>query len=164
MQLKLMSTADCQAILDFETKNKTYFEQSAPPRPKAYFNHNDLHKIIQGLVKEQTAGQCLFYLAYQNNKIIARINLINIKHQSAELGYRVAKNQTGQGLATKLTANLINLAKTHNLKTLTAHTTTTNIASIRVLEKNNFKHTKTTKNATILNGQSLDFTHYTRDI
>ncbi|PCI86744.1 MAG: hypothetical protein COB24_08295 [Hyphomicrobiales bacterium] len=164
MQLKLISTADCQAILNFETKNKTYFEQFAPPRPSGYFNHDSLHKIIEGLVEEQKSSECFLYLVYEDDTIIGRVNLSNIKHQTAELGYRFAKNKTGQGLATKMTAKLIKLAKTHGLTNLTAYTTTINIASIRVLEKNGFKHIRINKNAETLNGQSLDFTHYARDI
>lgn len=164
MQLKLLSTDDCQALLKFETQNKTYFEQFAPPRSAGYFNHNNLLKIIEGLVAEQNSGECFFYLVYEDDTITGRVNLSNIKHQTAELGYRIAKDKTGQGLATKMTAQLIKRAKTHGLTNLTAYTTTINIASIRVLQKNDFKHIRIDKNAETLNGKSLDFTHFARDL
>ena len=165
MQLKLMSTDDCQAILEFETRNKTYFEQYVPPRPKAYFNFQSLHKIIKGLIKEQNANQCFLYLAYQDNKLIGRANLVNINKTTAELGYRLCQSVTGQGLATQIIASLLKIAKaTHQLTHIKAHTTTNNIASIRILEKNGFKHIKIEKDAATLNSKSLNFTYFTLDI
>lgn len=165
MQLKLLSPDDCQALLEFETQNKAHFEANVPPRPDGYFTHDSLLKIIKTLCQEQANGECFLYLIYQNNKLIARANLVNIQNQSAELGYRLAKQATGQGQATKIVANLIKRAKTtHALTQINAHTTTNNPASIRVLEKNNFKHLKFQKNAAKLNGKSLDFTYFTLNL
>lgn len=165
MQLKLLSINDTQALLEFETNNKTYFEQYVPPRPVGYFEFQSLHKIIADLSKEQTAGDCFLYLAYQDNKIIGRANLVNINQGTAELGYRLCQTATGQGQTTKIIASLIKIAKTsHHLSQINAHTTTNNIGSIRVLEKNNFKHINIQKNAATLNGKSLSFTYYMLNI
>ncbi|MGL1919473.1 MAG: GNAT family N-acetyltransferase [Hyphomicrobiales bacterium] len=165
MQFKLMSVEDCHSIVEFETINKTYFEQSVPPRPDGYFAAESLRKIIEPIIEEQNHGECYLYLVYKDNKIVARANLVDIKNQTAELGYRICQSQTGKGLATKVVAELFEIAKTnHQLTRINAHTTLDNPASARVLEKNGFKHLKIVKNAATLNGKNLDFTYYTKDI
>lgn len=161
MQLKLLSTDDCQALLAFETQNKTYFEASVPPRANTYFNFEELHKIIEGITKEQAAGECFLYLVFEDNKLIGRANLVNVNNGNAELGYRLAKNSAGKGKATKMIEALVKIAKTqHQLTSINAHTTVDNIGSIRVLEKTGFKHIKIVKNAAKLNGKNLDFTYF----
>lgn len=161
MPLKLLSTADCQAVLEFETQNKSYFEQSVPPRADDYFNFDGLYKITESLVKEQKAGQCFLYLLFEADKVIARANLINICDDSSEIGYRLCQSATGQGLATKIVAELLKIAKTnHGIQHIKAHTTTNNPASRRVLEKNGFEHIRIALNATTLNDKPIGFTYY----
>uniref|UniRef100_A0A2A4YYF0 N-acetyltransferase domain-containing protein n=1 Tax=OCS116 cluster bacterium TaxID=2030921 RepID=A0A2A4YYF0_9PROT len=76
-----------------------------------------------------------------------------------------SQSVTGQGLATQIIASLLKIAKaTHQLTHIKAHTTTNNIASIRMLEKNGFKHIKIEKDAATLNSKSLNFTYFTLDI
>lgn len=161
MQLKLLSTDQTKSVLEFEAKNKDYFELYVPPRPNEYFTQSSLHNIIKSLCKEQDRGECYLYLAYNNDQLIGRANLVNIQDGTAELGYRLCQTATGQGHATQIVANLIKIAKSQlSLSLIKAHTTTDNLASIRVLEKNNFKHIKTKQNAATLNGKSLNFTYF----
>lgn len=161
MQLKLLSPTDCQALLDFETQNKAYFEQYAPAREPEFYTFSGLYKILEKLEQEQQATGPFPYLIYENDQVIGRISLFNVKNNVAEFGYKIAEHKNGKGIATAMAAEVIELAKIHhNLAGLTAYTTTTNLSSIRVLEKNNFKHTHIVKNAENLNGKTLDFTHY----
>ena len=161
MQLKLLSINDTAALRDFETKNKAFFEQLVPPRNVSYFTFDSLYKIVKSLIKDQQLSKCHLYLAYDKDKIVGRFNLTDIKQYHAELGYRLCQSVTGKGLATNLTAKLLDIAKhQHNLIQINAHTTTDNPSSVRVLEKTGFKHLRIEPNAVILNGKKLSFTYY----
>ncbi|MCJ8324487.1 MAG: GNAT family N-acetyltransferase [Rhizobiales bacterium] len=161
MQFKLLSVDQCQAILNFETENREFFEQYVPPRPPGYFQLGSLRKIIKNLVAEQDSGQCYLYLAYQDDEIIGRLNLVNVQNGTAELGYRLAENSTGKGLATKLVTNIIHLAKTdHQLIQLVARAKNNHIASLRVLTNNHFIIDKTQANSGDAKDEPQDITHF----
>jgi RimJ/RimL family protein N-acetyltransferase len=80
-------------------------------------------------------------LVDQAGEIIGRTNLkdINTSDGSAELGYRLAKTQTGAGRATTAIALVKDIAHSQlGLKRLRAVVTQDNVASNRVLEKSGF--------------------------
>ncbi len=64
-----------------------------------------------------------------------------------EIGYGVAANWRGRGLATTAVGALISLTKMAGLRKMTAETDVANKPSERVLEKNGFKLTRERKTA-----------------
>lgn len=76
------------------------------------------------------------------------------------VGYRVGKVYTGKGIASKALKILIETMSKQGIKQLLAKTTTNNIASQKVLEKNGFMHVVISTDEFKMNGQSLKFVYY----
>jgi ribosomal-protein-alanine N-acetyltransferase len=71
--------------------------------------------------------------------VLGRFNLVDLEDGTAELGYRVARQVAGRGVATATVRELCRLAAAHyGLRTLRAATTYDNVASQKVLAKAGF--------------------------
>jgi ribosomal-protein-alanine N-acetyltransferase len=97
-------------------------------------------KVNRALLAEQEAGRSAFYvLVGEAGAILGRFNLYDIEAGVAELGYRVAQDVAGRGVATAAVRELCRLAAAeHGLHTLRAGTSLGNAASARVLAKAGF--------------------------
>lgn len=67
---------------------------------------------------------------------------------------------TGKGIAKKALKLFLNTIVDLDIKEVEAKTTTNNIASQKVLEKNGFEHTETSDKEFEMNGQMLKFISY----
>lgn len=126
------------ALLTFEQENRAYFAASIPDRGDDYFAEFDAR--LTALVAEQAAGLHYFHvLVDDGGNVLGRVNLIDVADGSAELGYRIAKSASGQGLATSAVRQVCALAATeYGLTTLRAETTLDNSASRTVLTRTGF--------------------------
>jgi len=71
--------------------------------------------------------------------VLGRFNLVDLEDGTAELGYRVAQQVAGRGVATATVQELCRLAAArYGLRTLRAATTYDNVASQKVLAKAGF--------------------------
>jgi [ribosomal protein S5]-alanine N-acetyltransferase len=71
--------------------------------------------------------------------VLGRFNLVDLEVGTAELGYRVAQQVAGRGVATAAVQELCWLAAAqYGLRTLRAATTYDNVASQKVLAKAGF--------------------------
>lgn len=149
-------------IYEFESNNKEYFESVLPPRPEGYYNLDEFNIIMRELIKECEAGDCYMHIIREttSQKVIGRINLtmINTDHpRKAELGYRISKDECGKGVASEAVAIIKELCRTdYNIKVLEAGTSTENIGSQKVLEKNGFIFLGEEKNVMKINGRWVD--------
>lgn len=125
-------------VLGFELWNREYFAATISDRGDAFFER--FSEFYGALLAEQEAGSCACYvLVGENGCVLGRFNLYDLKDEDAELGYRVAKQHTGRGLATAGVRQLCGLAVTeHGLRRLRAATAHVNVASQRVLLKAGF--------------------------
>ncbi|MGH3207906.1 MAG: GNAT family N-acetyltransferase [Trebonia sp.] len=126
------------AVLDFELANREYFAGFISDRGDEFYAHfADQHRAM---LAEQEAGIGAFYvLVAGDGSVIGRFNLYDLKDGSAELGYRVAQQVAGRGVATATVLELCRLAATrHGLRTLRAATSHANVASQKVLVKAGF--------------------------
>lgn len=80
------------------------------------------------------------------------------------LGYRVGKAHTGKGIANKALKILVETVTNEDVKQIKAKTTTNNIASQRILEKNGFERIGTSSEEFEMNGQRLSFVYYALNI
>jgi len=126
------------AVLAFELANRSYFAASITDRGEDYFAH--FAERHAELLAEQDGGRCAFYvLVADDGAVIGRFNLRDIGAGSAVLGYRVAQQVAGQGVATAAVEGLCREATTRwGLSRLRAATSATNLASQRVLAKAGF--------------------------
>ena len=97
--------------------------------------------------------------------MVGRINLFSVCDdgvKSAELGYRIGKNDTGKGIATEAVRMVLRVgSEKHNLEKIIAGASTGNIASQKVLVKNGFTISRKVENHIDLNGKRVDSFIYT---
>ncbi|MFH8810454.1 GNAT family N-acetyltransferase [Streptomyces hygroscopicus] len=137
-ELKRLHADHAAAVLDFELANRAYFAASVPDRGDDYFAQ--FTDRYNALLAEQEAGICAFYvLIAEDGSVLGRFNLVDIEDHTAELGYRVARQAAGRGVATATVRELCPLAAArHGLRTLRAAAAHQNAASRKVLVKAGF--------------------------
>ncbi|NEA56151.1 GNAT family N-acetyltransferase [Streptomyces sp. SID13666] len=136
--MQLLDLGHAPALLEFEQKNRTYFAASIPDRGDDYFAHFDAR--LDELLTDQAAGLLYFHvLVADNGAVLGRVNLVDVEGGSAELGYRIAEEAAGRGLATAAVHQICELAATeYGLTTLRARTTLDNAGSRAVLARTGF--------------------------
>ena len=124
-------------------------------------------KGLETLLEEQVIGSSRFYLIKdKDSSILGRINLVDIDEANkiGYLGYRVGEVHTGKGIANKALKLLVERVSNEEIKQIKAHTTTNNIASQKVLEKNGFDRVSTSSEEFDMNGQMVSFVYYSLNI
>lgn len=126
------------AVLAFERANRAYFAAFVPDRGDGFFAR--FAERYDALLAEQEAGVCAFHvLLAEDGSVIGRFNLVDIQDGSADVGYRVAQDAAGRGVATAAVQELCRLAAArYGLRTLRAAAARHNPASHRVLVKAGF--------------------------
>ncbi len=137
-ELQRLRADHAPALLAFELENRAYFAGSISDRGDEFFEQ--FTEGVDALLAEQEVGVCAFYvLVGEDGSVLGRFNLYDIEDGSAVLGYRVAQQVAGRGVATASVRDLCRLAAAqHGLRTLLAETNHDNVASQKVLEKAGF--------------------------
>ena len=137
-ELQRLRADHAPALLAFELANRAYFAASVSDRGGEFFGQ--FTERQSDLLAEQEAGAGAFYvLVDDGGSVLGRFNLYDIEDGTAELGYRVAQQVAGRGVATANVGELCRLAAAqYGLRTLRAETTHENVASQKVLEKAGF--------------------------
>ncbi|WP_030417696.1 GNAT family N-acetyltransferase [Streptomyces sp. SCSIO 75703] len=137
-ELKRLHADHAPAVLAFELANRTYFAASVPDRGDDFFDQ--FTDRYHALLAEQEDGSCAFYvLVAEDGSVLGRFNLYDLEGGTARLGYRVARQVAGHGVATATVEELCRLAAArHGLRTLRAATSHDNVASRKVLAKAGF--------------------------
>jgi [ribosomal protein S5]-alanine N-acetyltransferase len=161
VELQQLEAGHTSAVLDFEVANRAYFAASISDRGDEYFDRFGAE--LQALLDEQEAGVGAYYvLVDENGTVLGRFNLYRVDGGTAELGYRVAEDAAGRGLATAAVLELCQIAADrHGLRRLRAATSVGNVASQRVLAKAGFTPTGPADPAEIGGKQG---TWYERDL
>ena len=137
-ELQRLRADHAPAVLTFELANRDYFAASISDRGDEYYDKfGERHSA---LLAEQEAGIAAFHvLVAEDGSVLGRFNLIFAGDGIAELGYRVAQNAAGRGVATGAVRELCQLAALqYGLRTLRAATSRENVASQKVLAKAGF--------------------------
>jgi ribosomal-protein-alanine N-acetyltransferase len=137
-ELQRLHACHVPAILAFELANRAYFAASISDRGDDFFDQ--FTERQSALLAEQAAGIGAFYvLVADDGSVLGRFNLIFAGDGTAEVGYRVAQDVTGRGVATAAVRELCQLAAAqHGLRTLRAAAARNNAASQKVLAKAGF--------------------------
>lgn len=162
LSLKKLCMKDADALFAFELNNKTFFEEMVPTRGEDYYQYDVFLSRLEALLDEQIQGKSYFYLIKDHNDtILGRMNVVDIKEAQGELGYRVGQLHNGKGIASKALKLLIGtIVEEGQIQQLNAKTTSNNIASQKVLEKNGFEEMDKSDETIQLNGQNLKFVNY----
>jgi [ribosomal protein S5]-alanine N-acetyltransferase len=126
------------AVLAFELENRAYFAAFISDRGQEFFDQ--FAERYNDPLAEQEAGGCVFHvLVSEDGTVLGRFNLVGVVDGTAELGYRLAQQVAGRGVATATVRELCRTAAAqYGLHTLRAATTFENVASQRVLIKAGF--------------------------
>src|SRR6476646_8917748 len=137
-ELKRLHAGHAPAVLAFELANRAYFAALVSDRGDDFFAQ--FTGRYSALLAEQEAGICAFYvLVADDGSVLGRFNLYDLKDGTAVLGYRVAQQVAGRGVATRSVRELCRIAAArHGLRTLRAATSHDNAASQKVLAKAGF--------------------------
>ena len=137
-ELQRMRADHAPAVLAFELANRAYFASFVSDRGDEFFDR--FTEGYDALLAEQEAGTCAFYvLVAEDGSVLGRFNLYDVEDGTAVLGYRVAQQVAGRGVATATVQELCRLvAAQHGLRTLKAAVTHDNVASQKVLTKAGF--------------------------
>jgi ribosomal-protein-alanine N-acetyltransferase len=137
-ELQRLNASHAPAILAFELANRAYFSAFISDRGDEFFDQYAERHRAQ--LAEQDAGIGAFYvLVAEDGSVLGRFNLYFTEDGMANLGYRVAQDVAGRGVATAAVLELSRLAATrHGLRTLKAATSHANVASQKVLAKAGF--------------------------
>ncbi len=160
----LLAHSDCEALLKFERRNRFWFESNINGRSEDFYCLKGVSSHIRDCLHQYHELTMLPTLI-KNSKgdILGRANLhsIDLSRGEAWVGYRVAEQCAGQGLASKATEQLIRYASSFSgLKYLKAYASTQNIASQRVLLRNNFKMVGNVNDFGEVNGAMIDCYEY----
>jgi ribosomal-protein-alanine N-acetyltransferase len=137
-ELEQLHAGHAPAVLAFELVNRAYFAASISDRGDEFFDQfSDRHSAM---LAEQEAGSCAFYvLVDDDGSVLGRFNLYDLEDGTANLGYRVAEQVAGRGVATESVRELCRIAaERHGLRTVRAATSHENAASQKVLVKAGF--------------------------
>ena len=137
-ELQRLHAGHAPAVLAFELANRAYFAASISDRGDDFFAQ--FTDRYSALLAEQEAGICAFYvLVAGDGSVLGRFNLYDFEDGTANLGYRVAEQVAGRGVATRSVRELCRIAAArHGLRTLRAATAHQNVASQKVLTKAGF--------------------------
>ncbi|MET9803052.1 GNAT family N-acetyltransferase [Streptomyces sp. NPDC006368] len=137
-KLERLRAEHADALLVFERENRGYFARFVPDRGDAYFA--DFASRHRALLAEQETGLCHFHVVVgDQGELIGRVNLVDVRDGTAELGYRIGERAAGRGVATAAVEDVCRLATgAYRLSVLTAITTLDHASSRAVLERNGF--------------------------
>jgi [ribosomal protein S5]-alanine N-acetyltransferase len=161
--IEKLQASDAEKLLEFEQKNRAFFEKMVPSRGDDYYILENFNKRHQDLLDEQAVGLSFFSLIKnQDGLILGRMNLVDIDMEQGlgHIGYRIGEEHTGKGITSKALALFLDMMNKRGIKKMEAKTTTINIASQKVLEKNGFKYVDTDDEAFMMNGQKQRFVNY----
>jgi len=126
------------AVLAFELANRAYFAESISDRGDDFYER--FAERYHAHLAEQEAGICVFHvLVDEDETVVGRFNLYELADATAVVGYRVAQQVSGRGVATSGLRTLCRVAgEKYALRRLRAATSNENVASQRVLAKAGF--------------------------
>jgi ribosomal-protein-alanine N-acetyltransferase len=140
---RLMTPDDAPALAALLRANREFLAPWDPIRPEDYYTDDGQRAVIAGALAAHAAGRSMPHLILDaGGEIAGRVNLSTIVRgafQSCSLGYWVAAEQNGRGLATAAVAEMMRLAfEVLQLHRIEAGTLVHNVRSQRVLEHNGF--------------------------
>ena len=163
LEIRKIDLSDCDELLQFELQNQFYFTKFIPPRPDGYLSAAGIENSIDILIAEMDQLRGAYYLLRRDQVLIGRFNFEIMEDGEAELGYRIAEQHTGRGIATiGLGMALEKVQHDLDISKIHAQTTPQNIGSHRVLEKCGFNRCGIKPDGAIFLGEKVDLVQFER--
>jgi ribosomal-protein-alanine N-acetyltransferase len=167
LSLRPPSAADISQLLDFELKNRRYFEEHINARLPGYYSEAGVARAIDDAMADAARDRGYqFLLCTESGELVGRVNLSGIKREhfhSAVLGYRIAESAGGKGYASEAVRQLVEIAFGElGLFRIEADARVENVGSARVLLRNGFVQYGHSKRSFELAGIWYDRLHFER--
>ncbi len=166
LQLTVVSPSMAEELLEFEVRNRAFFEERINARPPEFYSRSGVDSAIQAAVHQARQDQGYQYLIRVAGELVGRVNLSQVRRQhfhSASLGYRIGERFNGRGYAKQAVSLALKKAfETHDLHRIEACARPENQASIHVLLANGFVQYGLSKRSFELHGQWFDTVHFER--
>jgi ribosomal-protein-alanine N-acetyltransferase len=137
--IRLLGAADAAALAALYQDNRAYLAPFEPVRPDRFYTAEGQAEQIDASSNRDNE---LRYLVEFDGRLAGRVNVTNIARGpflSGNLGYWVAQDLTGRGIATRAVRLVLDLCfGEHGLHRVEAATLLDNLASQVVLRRNGF--------------------------
>ncbi|MGZ0145741.1 GNAT family N-acetyltransferase [Kribbella sp. WER1] len=143
VELRIATLNDAAALADAQTLSREHLRRWEPVRAERWFTaEGQLERLTYQLGRYQN-GQVVPWVLAAADRIVGAITLSDLvpgPFRSASLGYWIAADSIGQGLATRAVEAVAEIADTElKLHRIEASTLTGNVASQRVLDRTGFQ-------------------------
>lgn len=166
LQLMVVMPAVADELLEFELRNRAFFEARINARPAEFYSRAGVDSAIQAAMHQARQDQAYQYLIRVDGDLVGRVNFSQVRRQhfhSASLGYRIGECFNGKGYAKQAVKLALQKAfETHELQRIEACARPENQASIHVLLANGFTQFGHSKRSFELHGQWFDTVHFER--
>jgi ribosomal-protein-alanine N-acetyltransferase len=143
-RIRLISPSDDRALADLRRINREFLAPWDPMRSAEYFTVEGQRADIEAALARHRRGEGLpFVVLDDRGEVAGRVTLSGIIRgvfQSCSMGYWLAKDQTGKGLATEAVRAAVAVAFTElGLHRVQAETVVANVPSQKVLSRAGFE-------------------------
>jgi ribosomal-protein-alanine N-acetyltransferase len=141
---RLITPGDAALLADLVVGNREFLAPWEPVRPDSYFTYDgQAEAIAESLERYERGQQVPRVILDEAGAVVGRINLNNVVRgafQSASVGYWLAEDAGGRGLATAAVAEMATVGfDEQGLHRLEAGTIPENVRSQAVLLRNGFE-------------------------
>ena len=130
------------------------------------FTREEQARALLDDIRRHFAARTLFQWGIarkSDDAVIGTVTLFQVdhEHRRCEIGFALSRSTWGQGIATEAVTRIIRFAfEELGLHRIEADPDPQNLASIRVLERQGFKHEGLLRERYFLNGQGMDAAYY----
>ena len=161
LRMELLTLGHARAVERFERNNRAFFAERVGDRGDDFFEHFDA-QFAARVEENQESVSLLFVVLDEDGEVQGRVNITDIDQPDlTELGFRVAEDAQGRGIAGQGVITALEVAATRGVKTVKARVSTENLASHRVLQHCGFIKTGL---AEAPGGSQRSFIGYRRDL
>ena len=166
VQLRLVTVDDAPALADAQIRSREHLRPWDPERTERWFTLAGQADRLTGQLERHKNGQVVPWVLAEGNRIVGAITLSDLvpgPFRSASLGYWLAVDAVGRGLATRAVEAVAEIADTQlKLHRIEASTLTGNLASQRVLDRTGFQQIGMAPTYLHINGYWQDCNLYQR--
>lgn len=165
LSFKLVTPEDAAELLIFETQERDWFEQHIEARSEHFYTPEGIAQHIIECLALNARRRMSPLLIRDKGAIVGRANLRDMHNGHGKVGYRIAEQACGQGIAQRALRHLIGEARcVYRLSTLSAIVSIDNRASQRVLEKGGFEVGEALPEYSLVADQKIDCVVYEKNM
>ncbi|MEO6530799.1 MAG: GNAT family N-acetyltransferase [Specibacter sp.] len=159
VHIRTVRDGDAVALAAALTRHRDYLQPWEPLRPESFFTVEGQRTVIADAKAAMAAGRGLFWVLCDGPRVVGRMSLTDMVRgafQNGHLGYWIAQDHQGRGLATAATGFACTAAAEWGLHRVQAATLLHNVASRTVLVRSGFTTIGTAENYLKINGSWQD--------